>query len=509
MIGRAEEFMVTISKKFTYLAICFIVGVFAGSFLEINFENIKLLIPLLFSFIFLALFVNSLLKNTLFVWVGFCVFFFLIGSLYFLYFESKTYFDWPIDSDVVVIASIVARPERNITEQKVLLRTNELEVNNKLIKLGDALLLAKLSLRDNLQYGDEIKIYGRISKPFSNEEFDYRRYLMKYPVYGVINRAQKVENLPHSINTRQRALRSLHRFSEKLENSLNLALPEPHASLAAGIILGQRRSLPDKFIDNLNRVGLSHIVAISGYNITVIFAVLGDVLAVYLSRRRVFWFGTVLALFFIFMTGLSPSIIRAAIFSILILFGGTIGRRASQINLMLLAAALMLLFNPFLLRYDLGFELSFLAFIGLIYLSPLLKSYLCRIQNSFLQTWILVPLGETLGAQIAVTPLVITQFGRLSLISPLSNLLVIVPVELSMAFAFLTAFLGLFSYWLAKFCAFLLWPVLEYIIKVVEVLGGLPVASIEFGKGVWAIEAVMYVVLLIVLKKNLRKNSLG
>ncbi len=500
MMERAEKIRLTVSKKFFWFALFFVAGIFVASPVKFNFSAIWSYLPLFLSVFLSAIFLNFLLKNRFLVLAGFCLMFFFLGYFYLAYFESKTFFDWPYEKTTTVTASVAARPQKEANKQTLLLNVASLSVDGTRLPVGHRLLLAKVSLSKRLEYGDLIGLEGKVSKPMSSEEFDYQRYLKKYPVYGVINQSDNVNLASHPNSPGPVILRSLYSFSAALENSLNQTLPEPHASLAAGIILGQKRSLPPAFTDDLNKVGLSHIVAISGFNITIIFVLLGAVLSAYWRPRSVFWIGTLIALVLVLLTGMPASIVRAAIFSILLLYGRTIGRKASQANLMLLAAVVMLLANPFLLYYDLGFQLSFLAFIGLIYISPIFRHYLYQSKSGFLQTWLLTPLAETLGAQLAVAPLIMAMFGRLSLISPLSNILTLWAVELVMAFAFSTAFLGLISLWLAQFSAYLLWPLLEYIVRVVKTLGGFPYASFEVGKGAWIAEAFTYLVLMGLLK---------
>jgi len=275
-----------------------------------------------------------------------------------------------------------------------------------------------------------------------------------------------------------RFIGGLYDFSAHFENGLNRVLTEPHASLAAGILLGVKRNIPDSLMTSLNITGLTHVIALSGYNITIIIIIFTKLFLTRLGRRRVFVTGSALILFFVLMTGASPSVTRAAILSLLILFGDLIGRRADKTNLMLLAAVLMVLINPFVLRFDVGFQLSFLAFAGLIYLSPLFKIMFEKKRLKKLPDGIKLPLIETLSAQLAVFPLIWWQFGRVSLIAPLANILVLPLIPLSMALIFFAGSLTLVNVPLGQITGFITWPVLEYIIEIVELLAKIPLASI-------------------------------
>jgi competence protein ComEC len=264
------------------------------------------------------------------------------------------------------------------------------------------------------------------------------------------------------------------------KSSLNKVLPEPHSSLSSGILLGSKRNIPDSLLLDLQKTGLTHIIALSGFNVTIIIAIFAQLLTVYLGRKRTFILGMILVIIFVLMTGASPSILRAAIFSFLILFGRTIGRAGDQTNLLLLTALLMTLFNPYLLSYDLGFQLSFLAFGGLIYLSPFFEKIFQKPRLNSLPNGIKSSLAQTLSAQLAVAPLIFFKFGLVSLISPLANLLVVGAIPWIMLMTFVTGLLSLIYIPLGKIMIVMLWPMLEYVIKLVEVLANLPFSSLKF-----------------------------
>jgi len=261
------------------------------------------------------------------------------------------------------------------------------------------------------------------------------------------------------------------------------------------LILGIKRNIPDYFNDALSKTGLTHIIALSGYNITIILIVLGNVLLGYLNRKQVFIVGMLFVLAFVVLTGAASSVVRAAIFSLMVIFGKTIGRQADFTNLILLAAVTMLLLNPFLLRSDVGFQLSFLAFAGIIYLSPVIKKIFEKEKYKKIPEWIKNPLTETLSAQILVTPLILTIFGRVSFISPLANVLVLWIIPLSMGLAFAVGLAGIIFYPLGFVLAFLLWPCLEFIIQTVLILSKMPLASLELKSGLWAVGLILYLLI--------------
>jgi competence protein ComEC len=350
---------------------------------------------------------------------------------------------------------------------------------------------------------------GKIEKPESTGEADYAKYLKRQSIFGIVNQGSDIEIQPIQLSLKEKIYKKLYHVSDSFEASLNRLFPEPEASLANGLILGLKKNLPDDYMDALNATGLTHLVALSGYNVTIVIRVLSCLLLGYLSRKKILALGTFIVVLFVLLTGAASSVVRAAIFSILLLFGGSLGRKADNTNLMLLAAVAMVLLNPYVLRYDLGFQLSFLAFAGLIYISPIIKKILSKEKYNFIPEFIKAPLTETLSAQAAVFPLLVMQFGRLSLIAPIANVAVLWIVPYAMAISFVSGLVGLIYYPLGKAVSFISWPILEYIVKVPELFAHIPLASIEFQKSYWYVEMLMFAALAVIVKIYYRKFKLS
>jgi competence protein ComEC len=359
------------------------------------------------------------------------------------------------------------------------------------------LLLVNLPHFPEVNYGDEIKLSGTIMKPGKFDSFDYGQYLKRYLIFGVVNSPSNITDSGLSLNPFEKVKRELFYVSDYFENSLNRILPEPNASLAAGLILGIKRNIPESFKNDLSTTGLTHIIALSGYNVTIIVAVFSSLLLGILSRKRIFILGTVLVILFVLMTGAASSVVRAAIFSLLVIFGRTIGRQADFTNLLILAAVVMILLNPYVLRLDVGFQLSFLAFSGLVYLSPIVKKFFERKSFAQVPEFIKSILTETLSAQIAVLPLILAVFGRISIISPLANVLVVFMVPFAMAFSFVAGLLGIFFYPVGQFLGLFAWVTLEYIIKMTTLLARFPFASISFSQKTWLVSIFLYILVLV------------
>jgi competence protein ComEC len=232
---------------------------------------------------------------------------------------------------------------------------------------------------------------------------------------------------------------------------ISQAIDEPAASLGIGYLLGQKRGLPDALVEALKIVGLTHIVVASGYNLTILVRLarrLFEKVSKYLSALS----GVLLIALFISMTGLSPSMTRAGIVSLLSLWAWYYGRRFHPITLLAFAAMLTVLWNPSYVWGDLGWALSFAAFGGVMIVAPLMQTYFYGVEKPHLIPQII---GETIAAQVATAPIILFAFGQFSNIALLSNLLILPFVPLAML---LTLVAGIGAYVAPGAAGVIGWP---------------------------------------------------
>ena len=247
-----------------------------------------------------------------------------------------------------------------------------------------------------------------------------------------------------------------------------LALPEPHGSLLAGILLGNRVKLDRDLLDVFRLVGLSHIIAVSGYNLTILTANIRSILRPILGRKTTIAIAVVTVVSFILLSGAPPSIIRAGVMAGILLWGDYLGRPQRSLGALTLAAGVIVLFQPKII-FDVGFQLSVAATYGLIRLAPSVTHALGRFK---IPGWLKLTLGETLAATIMTAPLIITVFERLAIISPLSNILVVPLTPLLMAIGIGSIVLLFVAPPLGKLAVLLTWPILHWIILVGQTLAG-------------------------------------
>lgn len=470
------------SRVFLFLLLTFVVGIAVRSFVEISME--MALVLLMSSAVVIA--VGILRGSRRIIFFGALLILFFAGILRFSYAEiSRPDLTSIYGKQVEARGIIVAEPERSLSVERFTIQISYLND----VKAEPFLVLVTAGRYPRYELGDEVVVQGKLEKPENYGEFDYVSYLSRRDIFATMffPQANKVGE-----GRGNQLMFYLSRLKHAFEENLEAVIPEPHAAFLKGLTLGERESLPADLVENFSRTGTTHIVALSGYNITMLgrFFVNG-LMYLTVPFRISFWIATAAIGLFVLLTGASPSVVRAGIMGILVLIAQKEGRLYQMINALVFAAALMILHNPKILRFDAAFQLSFLATLGLIYLSPQIERLLSRRHKfnthdikpgnkpffSWKQT-----LTETLAAQIMVLPLLIYLFGRVSLISPLSNIAVIMAVPYAMIMGFITGGLGFLWVPLAQILGWTAWIILEYQIRAIEFFAKIPVASVTVDK---------------------------
>lgn len=287
------------------------------------------------------------------------------------------------------------------------------------------------------------------------------------------------------------------------------ALPEVEASLGLGFLVGTRSLLPDSLEKALAVTGLTHIVAVSGYNLTILVRFTRRLL-VKSSKYIATAVSVALILGFLAITGISPSIFRAAVVSIISLAAWYYGRPLKPIILLLVAATITAGLNPSYIWYDIGWYLSFLAFYGILILAPTISARIFHDKKPH-AFWQLVI--ETISAQIMTLPLIIFIFSRASLISFFANLIILPLVPVGML---LTLIAGLSGMLIPAYAGWIAWPglmVLHFDVVTIERLARVSWASksismlpwqlIIFYASILSIQVIMY----IKAKPNLKSQN--
>ncbi len=333
-------------------------------------------------------------------------------------------------------------------------------------------LLVTLPKYPKYNYGDRLEVYGDLQAPGEFNGFNYGHYLSRFHIYSVMYRPY-VKKLDEGQGSLFWAAMSW--AQNKFLQQINKLFPEPYASFEAGLLVGARKGIPPTLMEQFNITGLTHIIAISGYNITIIIVFVMWALG-RLPRMTGFAVAVVCIILFTLFVGASPAVVRASIMGILGLIALNYGRQNNIHLTILWSAVIMVAWNPKILVYDVGFQLSFAAVMGLIYVAPHFEKYSQKLPKAF---GIREAIIMTLSAQVMALPIIVYNFERLSIISPISNLLVAFAIPPAMAFGFVAVLVSFLSPGLALMPAYITSIILEYIIKVIELTSRVPYASVD------------------------------
>ncbi|MCK5019031.1 MAG: ComEC family competence protein [Candidatus Peribacteraceae bacterium] len=390
------------------------------------------------------------------------------------YIPSPLFIDWyATEQKVGIEGRIISEPDKRPMQTKYTIEVNKIKTTSgKIIEnINGRVLVSDHSGYPEYKYGDEIQITGILEKPGIIEKFNYANYLSREEIYSVIYYANS-----KIIKTGKPSIkRWLYSVKNRFELQINKIYSEPHASFMAGLLTGSRKGIPDHLMESFNTTGLTHIIAISGYNITIVITIIGSLLFWIPLKLR--FFPEVLAIIaFTVFVGASAAVVRAAIMGILGLLALQTGRQSNARLTLLWTIFFMILYNPKMLWYDAGFQLSFLAVIGLVELGPILKKWTEKVPDilSMREAFTM-----TIAAQLSAVPIIVLLFGRLSLIAPIANLLIAPCIPLAMMLGFLGVVVSFFWFFGGQLIAYLGWGFLQWIILVASYFSQIPLASLE------------------------------
>jgi competence protein ComEC len=358
----------------------------------------------------------------------------------------------------------------------------------------------KMNLYPRYEYGQNIDLVCDLESPKAFEDFRYDKYMQ---LQGVWSLCQKPEIKGAEGKSGNVLFSFIYTIKSHIAEKINLLWHEPYASFVAGLLYGYRGGL-GTLQEEFNRTGVTHIVAVSGFNISIIVTIFQSILlACFGPRKRTFWVVVAGLFFFVVFTGASASVLRAACMGVLTLLAVHLGRRSSIQNILIATVTVMAFMSPLTLIWDLSFQLSFLSTCGLIYFTPIMEKYLKKVPE-FLS--LRESLTTTLSAILFTLPLILFQFGRLSLVAPFVNILILPFIPYIMAGGFLTLCISFFSFWIAKIFVFFTFLALSYIVHVVHFFSELSFAAVNFRFSLFAM-LLSYVLLLAWLcKKTLREK---
>lgn len=405
--------------------------------------------------------------------------------------ESEPVLDAHVGEKVILEG--IVQDEPDVRENNVRIPLRVTTVAGAAIE-SDIAVLVIAPLHTEIAYGDSLRAEGELALPESFETgeaktarggspdpssdgsrgrvFDYPGFLAKDHILYQMSFA-KVTRLEGNEGNffKSWTIWLKQKYLEGLANALN----EPQAGLAGGITVGDKRGLGEELGETFRIVGLTHIVVLSGYNIMVVVeAIMRWMTRVPQALRLSI--GVFVAIFFAAITGFASASSRAAAMATIAILGRATGRTYLASRALALVAAGMVLWNPYVLVFDPGFQLSVLATVGLIIFTPVLEPYL---QFVTVRLGLRETASATIGTQIAVLPLLLYQNGMLSLFALPVNLLTLIVIPSAMLFSALAALLGLFTGIFAPLFGLPAYALLSYVIYIAKGFAALPFSSVS------------------------------
>lgn len=382
--------------------------------------------------------------------------------------------------NATIYGQIVSIPSEVGTKTKFFFQTSKIDYNGKSEKINAKTLVNTLD--NNFKIGDFYEFSGKLRTPFkptNPSQFDYGRYLQNFNIFSIFyadKNEYKIQTIHLSL--KWKFLQGLNNVRNDIIQAHSKCLKSPNLELLGGIVFGDDAiSAPEEIKISFQHSGLLHILAASGMNVALIYGIWFFIL----RRLRVPFNITVssgifVVIFYTMMTGLGPSVIRAAFMLIFILVGKLIDRDAHSVSLLSFVALLMLIYNPAYIN-DVGFQLSFIVTFGLLISAPVVFEKVKIIPN-----WLSGAIFVPLIAQIWVAPIQMFYFNSFSLYSVFANIAILPFLTIISFGGFISAVLALIKPLADQVCVvfdFFLNPVLNVLVWISDYFSSLPHSLVQ------------------------------
>ena len=415
----------------------------------------------------------------------------VIDSFHIAFYNDRSY-------EVLVTGILTEPPDLRDTYTNLKLRVDAVDSGSGDMSAGGAVLVRTSALA-NYEYGQQVRVRGLLKTPPEDEEFSYRDYLARQGIQSYVS-SMEVTVLPG--NGGSFFLTRVYKLKAKLLENTYRLFHDPEASLLAGILFGVDTGLTGKLQDAFKNTGTAHIIAISGFNIAIIAGIFFSFFKNLFGERPGAAVAVLGIFFYTLLVGANAAVVRAAIMGSLTLLARQLGRRSNGINTLAVIALVMSFANP-LVIWDVGFQLSFFATLGLIlYAEPFsnftsnLISKLSKQDTSVFIRTVNEYFILTLAAQLTTIPIMAYHFNRISLISFVANPFILPAQPAVMILSGLAVFISLFSFPLGQLIAWFAWPFTTYTIHIVEFFDRVPHGSIFLGNSSLGLVIGFYVLLL-------------
>ena len=495
------------NKLFYSVCFGFIFGVFLRSFIFVDIYLVILLGAIsfaLFLFFFLASSEHSedglISKNQWGIISGIFILAFCIGIFRFNMVDAPapSVFESHVGEKVSFSGIITDEPDIRENNQKLTIETQ--------VDMAKTKILATVNLDEDFKYGDQINFSGKLQRPENfiadqGKNFDYVNYLRKDGIFYVMN-YMDAEIISRENGNKIKSV--LFYVKQKFLEKMNFAIKSPENLLMSGLILGEKASFSQELRKSFIDTGTIHIVALSGYNITIVAEWFMKLFA-FLPKNLGIGMGMFAIFLFIIMTGASSTALRAGIMATLVLVARATGRNYDVARALVLAGVFMILLNPFILVYDISFQLSLISTVAVIFFTPKIEKYFLWVTTLFKLRDIL---SVTCAVYIFVLPFILYKMGNLSLVALPANILILPFIPFTMLLGFLTSFLGIIWYALAVPLGYVSYLMLHYELGVINFFANIPFASLSIPNFPLTLTILVYGYFIYILFSRSIKSSL-
>ncbi len=361
-----------------------------------------------------------------------------------------------------------------------------------LLRTGYGIMQAYLPSSQRVSYGDSFVLRGAV-----RELSDSQTYLRKDRVAAILSNPEVVGRSEGNFSV----LGSLYGMRSRIRDTLVKLFPYDEASLATGLLIGGGSvSFGREFKQDMQNSGTTHLVALSGYNISILITWACILFGLFLRRTQIFWAAIGSVCLFVLMTGAESSVVRAAVMGSLLIFSQHIGRMYDFRQVVALVACFMTVCNPLAIRYDLGFLLSFLSLFGITYAAPAL-AHLFR-NRPYTSSWWFRLSSETASAQLAVLPVLAVSFGSVSPASILANVCILPFIPAAMGLSFASALFGIVSLSAARIFSVVSLPLLSYVTHAISFFGSFRQISMPNSWVLWALYYAAFLIFIFRMRKR-------
>ncbi len=383
-------------------------------------------------------------------------------------------------ANVVVHGVIVSEPAESQTSQSFTVAVDAYQAEDGSWPPTIGRVQVTSRLFPHYAYGDEVRLTGALETPPVFDTFDYRDYLAQR---GVVSTSVYPGIAVLSSGNGSAAQQALIDLRQPLGDSLKRSLSEPESALARGIFLGQRAAIPPTLADDLNRAGISHLIAISGENVMLVAGFVTAALAWLIGRRQATLAAMLVVVAYSVFVGASPSVLRAAVMALVMLGATLAGRPGRALGAVTLTGAVLVAWRPLIIG-DVSFQLSFAATLGIVLMARRLQERLQSLLGVLpdaIAAFVAEQLAITSAASLAVLPIIAASFGRLSLVSLPANLLAAPSFGLALGASGVTALAGVIDTGFGRLVGQVAYLPLAYLAWLGRVFGRLPFASLSVG----------------------------